>query len=73
MLRDDNGELINDYKCDGCGAICEPVLREMGFSYAGTHCTHGNAGFHSDKRMVSDCCDDDFSEVEYDDNDEAII
>ena len=73
MLRNDNGELIHDYKCDGCGQICNPVGREMGFHYAGTHCTNGNPGFHSDKRMVSDCCEEEFSEVEYDENDEPIL
>jgi len=58
--------LTSEYKCNGCSEICEPVLVDMGFSYSGTHCTHGRSGFHSDKRMVSDCCDDDFEEVEHD-------
>jgi predicted nucleic acid-binding Zn ribbon protein len=48
--------------CTECGEECKVV--EETFDYAGTHCTHGQAGTHHTGIFVSECCLAEFDEGE---------
>ena len=48
-----------DTRCPECGELCQIVPLKNEFGYAGTHCTHGQAGTRYPfnwGQPVSDCC-----------------
>jgi len=56
MTRKNNDQdLLQDFKCNWCGEICEAV--EETFDYSGTHCSGGKDGFHRTGNYLSSCCD----------------
>jgi hypothetical protein len=58
-------ETGKDSFCDGCKEPCKTKAVDQSFSYAGTHCSHGRDGVHHEIDILSDCCEEDFSDGKF--------